>query len=196
LEKNSVVSGSVSGWTALIARSGYTGEDGFELFLAPSDSPKVWNAILEAGDRFQILPAGLGARDTLRTEVKNALYGNDIDDDHTPLDAGMGWVVRMEKGDFIGRASLERQKAEGLKRKWVGFETDKQIPRHGYPILKDGQRVGEVTSGTQSPTLKKPIGLGYVPLALAAEGSTFDVEIRGKPVPARVVKTPFYKRPK
>jgi len=193
--KNSITQGKVSGVDALVARSGYTGEDGFELFVAPSDATKVWNALMEKGAPLGILPCGLGARDSLRTEVKNALYGNDIDDAHTPLEAGLNWVVKLDKPEFIGKPVLDKQKAEGITRKLVGFETEKLIPRHGYPILKDGKRVGEVTSGTQSPTLKKPIGMGYVPLELAVEGATFDVEIRGKPVPARVVKTPFYKRP-
>ena len=195
LHKNSIVPGKVAGIDALIARSGYTGEDGFELFVAPEHAVQVWNALLEKGKPLGVMACGLGARDSLRTEVKNALYGNDIDDAHTPLEAGMNWVVKLEKPDFIGKRALEEQKASGITRKLVGFETEKLIPRHGYPILKDGQRVGEVTSGTQSPTLKKPIGMGYVPLALAVEGAAFDVEIRGKPVPARVVKTPFYKRP-
>ncbi len=195
LPKNSVVSGQIAGCQAHLARTGYTGEDGFELFLAPKDAEKVWNAVLEEGRAINLVPAGLGARDTLRLEVKNALYGNDIDDDHSPLEAGMNWVIKFDKGDFIGKAALEQQKAAGVQRKLIGFETDKQIPRHGYPILKDGKKVGEVTSGTQSPSLKKPIGMGYVPVELANEGSTFDVEVRGKPVAAHVVKTPFYKRP-
>jgi len=192
--KNSITGGEVAGRPALIARSGYTGEDGFELFVAPTHAADVWDALLERGQAFGIQACGLGARDSLRTEVKNALYGNDIDGDHTPLEAGMGWVVKLDKPAFMGKDALVAQKAAGLTRKLVGFETDKLIPRHGYPILKDGVRVGEVTSGTHSPTLKKPIGMGYVPLALAVEGATFDVEIRGKPTPARVVKTPFYKR--
>ncbi|MFN7135221.1 MAG: glycine cleavage T C-terminal barrel domain-containing protein, partial [Myxococcales bacterium] len=179
-----------------VERYGDTGEDEFELYCAPERAPALWNALMEEGHRDGLRPAGLGARDSLRTEMKYALYGNDIDDDHTPLEAGLGWIVKMDKGDFIGRAVLEKQKAEGVKRKLVGFTlTDKGIPRHGYPILKDGQRVGEVTSGTQSPSLKLPIGMGYVPAELAAEGSTFEVEIRGRPVGAKVVKTPFYKKP-
>jgi aminomethyltransferase len=194
MTKNSIRPGAVAGAEGFIARSGYTGEDGFELFLKPADGEKVWNAVLEAGKAVDLIPCGLGARDTLRLEVKNALYGNDIDDDHTPLEAGLGWIVKMDKGDFIGRAPLEAQKAAGIQRKLVGFETEKVPPRHGYAILKDGQKVGEVTSGTVAPSLKRPIGMGYVPVSLSTEGSTFDVEIRGKPVPARVVKTPFYKR--
>jgi len=186
--------GEVAGVPSIVARTGYTGEDGFELYCAPERATSLWDALLAAGAGEGLVPCGLGARDSLRLEMKYALYGNDIDDDHTPLEAGLGWIVKLEKGDFIGRPVLERQKAQGVTRKLVGFTlTDRGIPRHGYRILKDGQPVGEVTSGTQSPSLKQPIGIGYVPAALAAEGSTFDVEIRGKPVPAVVVKTPFYK---
>ncbi|WP_373048959.1 glycine cleavage system aminomethyltransferase GcvT [Vulgatibacter sp.] len=185
----------LGGKAVIMARTGYTGEDGFEIFCQPGDAETLWEALLEAGKADGLQPAGLGARDSLRTEAKLALYGNDIDDDHTPLEAGLGWIVKWDKGDFMGRDALEEQKAEGVQRKLVGFTlTERGIPRHGYPILKDGERVGEVTSGTQSPTLGMPIGLAYVPTELAAEGSTFHVEIRGKPVAAKVVKTPFYKR--
>ena len=187
--------GEVAGARCIVSRTGYTGEDGFELYCPPERAEALWFALLEAGQAEGIKPAGLGARDSLRTEMKYALYGNDIDDDHTPLEAGLGWIVKMDKAEFTGKPALERQKAEGVKRKLVGFElTDAGVPRHGYPILKDGERVGEVTSGTMGPSVKKPIGIGYVPVALAAEGSTFQVEIRGRPAGARVVKTPFYKR--
>ncbi len=187
--------GQVAGLECIISRTGYTGEDGFELYCSPNDAEKLWWALLEAGKGDGLVPAGLGARDSLRTEMKYALYGNDIDDTHTPLEAGLGWIVKMDKGVFIGRDVLEKQKAEGLKRKLVGFElTEAGVPRSHYPILKDGQKVGEVTSGTMGPSVRKAIGIGYVPTALAAEGSTFHVEIRGRPVAARVVKTPFYKR--
>jgi aminomethyltransferase len=187
--------GQVAGVDCIISRTGYTGEDGFELYCAPDAAEKLWWALLEAGKGDGIVPAGLGARDSLRTEMKYALYGNDIDDQHTPLEAGLGWIVKWDKGDFTGRAVLEKQKSEGVKRKLVGFElTEAGIPRAHYPILKDGQKVGEVTSGTMGPSVKKAIGIGYVPPALAAEGSVFQVEIRGRPVGARVVKTPFYKR--
>lgn len=185
--------GQVAGVDCFIARTGYTGEDGFELYCAPRDAVKLWDALLERGSKDGLVPAGLGARDSLRLEMKYALYGNDIDADHTPLEAGLGWIVKMGKGDFVGRAALEKQQAEGVARKLVGFTTtDKGIPRHGYPVLKDGQPVGVVTSGTMSPSLKKPVGMAYVPAASSAEGATFDVEIRGRPVPAIVVKTPFY----
>jgi aminomethyltransferase len=188
--------GSVANVPCIISRTGYTGEDGFELYCAPDDAPKLWFALLDEGKPDGLVPTGLGARDSLRTEMKYALYGNDIDDDHTPLEAGLGWIVKMDKGDFVGRPVLEQQKAKGVSRKLVGFElTEPGVPRHGYPILAGGERVGEVTSGTMGPTVKRPIGMGYVPPALASEGSTFQVEIRGRPVAARVVKTPFWKRP-
>jgi aminomethyltransferase len=187
--------GEVAGVPCIVSRTGYTGEDGFELYCPSDKAEALWNALLEAGKPHGLEPAGLGARDSLRTEMKYALYGNDIDDSHTPLEAGLGWIVKMDKGDFIGRAALEKQKAEGVARKLVGFElTGAGIPRHGYPVLHEGQRVGEVTSGTMGPTVKKPIGIAYVPTALSKEGSTFQVEIRGRPVDARVVKTPFLKK--
>ena len=186
--------GQVAGIPCIVSRTGYTGEDGFELYCPAAESPKLWAALLEAG-KGTLEPTGLGARDSLRTEMKYALYGNDIDDQHTPLEAGLGWIVKMDKGDFIGRAALEKQKAAGVPRKLVGFELQGAgVPRHGYPVFKDGQPVGEVTSGTMGPSVKKPIGLAYVPPALAAEGSTFEVEIRGRKVAAQVVKTPFYKK--
>jgi len=185
----------VEGRPVIAARTGYTGEDGFEIFCRPQDAEALWEAIYAAGKPEGLKLAGLGARDSLRTEAKLALYGNDIDDEHTPLEAGLGWIVKWDKPHFIGKEALEKQKAEGVKRKLVGFTlTERGIPRHGYPVLKDGEQVGVVTSGTQSPTLGMPIGLAYVPTELSAEGSTFHVEIRGKPVAAKVIKTPFYKR--
>jgi aminomethyltransferase len=187
--------GHVAGVEAIISRTGYTGEDGFELYVSPSHAEKLWYALLEAGKGDGCVPAGLGARDSLRTEMKYALYGNDIDDVHTPLEAGLGWITKLDKADFTGKAALLEQKAKGVARKLVGFElTEPGIPRGHYPILKDGQKVGEVTSGTMGPSVKKPIGIGYVPTALSAEGSDFHVEIRGRPVAAKVVKTPFYKK--
>ncbi|HZA50927.1 MAG TPA: glycine cleavage system aminomethyltransferase GcvT, partial [Myxococcaceae bacterium] len=187
--------GDVAGAPCIIARTGYTGEDGFELYCDPPAAEKVWFALLEAGAPDGIKPAGLGARDSLRLEMKYALYGNDIDDDHTPLEAGLGWIVKMDKAEFVGKPALEAQKRDGVKRKLVGFElTEAGIPRHGYPITQDGQPVGDVTSGTMGPSVKKAIGMGYVPTALSPEGSTFHVEIRGRPVGAKVVKTPFWKK--
>lgn len=185
--------GSVAGVPCIISRTGYTGEDGFELYCPPTQAEALWNALLAEGQQDGIKPCGLGARDSLRTEMKYALYGNDIDDAHTALEAGLGWIVKLDKPDFVGKAALVALKEKGLSRKLVGFElTGTGIPRHGYPVLKNGQRVGEVTSGTLGPTVKKPIGMAYVPLELAKEGSTFEVEIRGRPVEAQVVRTPFY----
>ena len=187
--------GDVAGVTCLLARTGYTGEDGFELFSASEQGPKLWAALMEAGRAEGIRPCGLGARDSLRLEMAYRLYGSDMDDGTTPLEAGLGWVVKLDKGDFVGRDALVRQKQQGLARKLVGFLlTDAGIPRHGYPVLQDGRRVGEVTSGTRSPSLGTSIGLAYVPAALAAEGSTFAVEIRGRLAAAKAVKTPFYTR--
>ncbi len=187
--------GAVAGVRCIISRTGYTGEDGFELYCSSADAEKLWFALLDEGEGERLTPAGLGARDSLRTEMKYALYGNDIDEAHTPLEAGLSWIVKMEKGDFIGRAALQRQKAEGVHRKLVGFElTENGIPRHGYGILSQGERVGEVTSGTMGPSVKKAIGMGYVPPELAGEGSAFQVEIRNRPASAKVVKTPFWKR--
>ena len=187
--------GEVAGVPCIIARTGYTGEDGFECFCRPDRGERLWNALLEAGKPDGLEPAGLGARDTLRLEMAYRLYGSDMDDTTTPLEAGLAWVVKTEKGDFVGRDAILRQKAGGLPRKLVGFVlTDSGIGRHGYDVTRDGQKVGTVTSGTRSPSLKTSIGLAYVPPALAAEGSTFAVDIRGRPAAAQVVKTPFYKR--
>jgi aminomethyltransferase len=187
--------GEVAGVASIVARTGYTGEDGFEVFCPSADGPRVWDALIGAGQPERIQPCGLGARDSLRLEVAYRLYGQDMDDGTTPLEAGLGWVVKLDKGDFIGREALVRQKEKGLTRKLVGFVlTEPGIARHGHPVLQEGRKVGEVTSGTRSPTLQIPIGLAYVPPALAAEGSAFAVEIRGRPVAAKVVKTPFYLR--
>jgi aminomethyltransferase len=187
--------GTVAGVACLVARTGYTGEDGFELFCPAAQTEKVWDALIEAGRPEGIQPAGLGCRDTLRLEMAYRLYGSDMDDETSPLEAGLGWVVKLDKGDFIGRAALLRQKEQGLARKLVGFQlTEAGIARHGHPVVRDGAPVGLVTSGTRSPTLKTSIGLAYVPSALAAEGSALAIEIRGKPVAATVVKTPFLSR--
>jgi aminomethyltransferase len=187
--------GTVAGVPCLVARTGYTGEDGFELFCKAQDAVRLWDALLETGRPEGIQPCGLGCRDSLRLEMAYRLYGSDMDDDATPLEAGLGWVVKLDKGDFIGRDALLRQKAAGLSRKLVGFQlTQAGIARHGYPVVQDGRPVGVVTSGTRSPSLGTSIGLAYVPPALAAEGSTFAVDIRGRPVAATVVKTPFYTR--
>ena len=173
----------------IVARTGYTGEDGFEIFCPPEKAKQLWDTLRGKG----AVPCGLGARDSLRLEVAYRLHGNDLDEDHTPLEAGLGWIVKLDKpAGFIGADALKKQKAEGLKRRLVGFKlTGKGIARHGYPVLSQGDRVGEVTSGTMSPVLKQPIGLAWVPAALSKEGTSFEVEIRGKAVAATVVKTPF-----
>ncbi|MBI4277930.1 MAG: glycine cleavage system aminomethyltransferase GcvT [Armatimonadetes bacterium] len=187
----------VAGRSARIARTGYTGEDGFEIFTTPEDAGPVWEALMKAGRGAGLLPAGLGARDTLRLEAGYLLYGQDMDRTITPLEAGLGWSVKLEKGGFIGRDALARQKEQGLRRRLVGFEVmDRAVARHGYPVLSGGAKIGDVTSGTFSPTLVKSIGMGCVPAAHAEPGSEVQVEIRGKAVPARVVKLPFYKRPR
>lgn len=189
--------GKVSGAEAIVSRTGYTGEDGFEVYVAPDAAAPLFRKMLGAGREKGVIPAGLGARDTLRLEAKMALYGNDIDHTTTPVEADLGWIVKLGKGDFFGREVLEREKSEGPKRKLVGFEMiDRGIARHGYPIVDGDEEVGIVTSGTHSPTLGKAIGLAYVPPALAAEGTEIKILIRGKQARARVVPTPFYKRPK
>jgi len=190
------VSGQLEDVPLLIARTGYTGEDGFELFIKRKQAEGIWQKLLEAGRAKGLVPVGLGARDTLRLEAKMALYGNDIDATTNPLDAGLGWAVKMDKGNFIGKEALARVKANGPKRKLVGFEMqDRAIARHGYPVVINGETVGNVTSGAPSPTLSKNIGLAYLPIAHSAIGTTIQVIIRGKPTQAVVVKTPFYTRP-
>jgi aminomethyltransferase len=189
--------GEVAGVRATLSRTGYTGEDGYEVFVPPKQAPAVWNAILEAGKADGVIPAGLGARDTLRLEAAMRLYGNDIDAETTILEADLEWIIGWKKENFIGREALLRQKASGLTRRLVGFEmTDRAIARHGYPVMVAGQPAGVVTSGTQTPFLKKAIGMAYVPASHTAEGTEFDVEIRGRLNRARVVPLPFYKRPK
>lgn len=187
----------------LLARTGYTGEDGFELFVGACDLPPVWEKLLEEGRPFEIQPIGLGARDTLRLEAGLPLYGNDLDETTTPLEAGLEWTIAWEKGDFIGRETLERQKEDGVPRRLVGFELKGPgVPRIGYPILHEGKSVGQVTSGTAVPSeygagWEEPlrgIGMGYVPPSLTQAGTPLSIEIHGKPVMALVVKLPFYKR--
>lgn len=174
-----------------ISRTGYTGEDGFELYFPGEHAETIWNALTASGE---VTPAGLGARDSLRLEMGMALYGNDLDDTTTPLEASLGWLVKMKKGDFVGRDALAKQKDEGLKRKLVGFSTtERSFPRHGYPVFVKGKPSGEVRSGTMSPTLGIPIGTAYVPPDSAAEGSPLEIEIRGRRIPATVQKMPFYK---
>jgi len=185
--------GAVAGVPALISRTGYTGEDGFELYVPAGRAEHLWHALMEGGRDGGIQPIGLGARDTLRLEMKFALYGNDIDATTNPLEAGLGWVVKPAKGDFAGRAAIEELRARGVARKLVGFEMiERAVARHGYPILDGGERVGVVTSGSFAPSVERCIGMGYVPARLAAVGAELDVEIRGQAQRARVARTPFY----
>ena len=189
--------GRVEGLPAIVARSGYTGEDGFELYLDPREAERIWNRILEAGGPVGLLPCGLASRNTLRLEAKMALYGNDIDQTTTLLEADLGRVCKFDKGDFIGRARLIEQKERGVTRQLVGFEViDKGIARDHCPILIDGREVGQVTSGSHAPWLKKSIGLAYLPIESAAIGTRFEIEVRGRRLAAEVVPTPFYKRSK
>ncbi len=183
--------GLVAGQPAIISRTGYTGEDGFELYVDNEYAVPIWNALMDTG---KVAPAGLGARDTLRLEMGMALYGNDIDDTVTPLEANLAWLVKLNKGEFVGRDVLAAQKEQGVPKKLIGFTMqERNFPRHGYPVFSNGQQSGVVCSGTMSPTLGIPIGTAYLPAAGAKEGTTFEVEIRGKRVPATVVKPPFYK---
>jgi len=189
--------GEVANVRGTISRTGYTGEDGFEVFVPPQSADRVWQAILESGKAAGIIPCGLGARDTLRLEASMRLYGNDIDETTTALEADLGWIVGWKKDDFVGAASLRDQKAAGVTRKIVGFEMlDRGIARHGYDALVGGAKAGVVTSGTQTPFLKRAIGMAYLPVEHTAPGTEFDVDIRGRRTRARVVPMPFYKRPK
>jgi aminomethyltransferase len=185
------VEGEVAGNPMIISRTGYTGEDGFELYHDVKYSLPLWDALMAGGD---VAPAGLGCRDTLRLEMGMALYGNDIDSTVTPLEANLAWLVKLKKGDFVGSQVMQNQKTNGVAMKLVGFTLeDRNIPRHGYQVYTNGQPNGRVCSGSMSPTLGIPIGTCYLPTPLAKEGTTFEVEIRGKRVPATVVKMPFYK---
>jgi aminomethyltransferase len=179
----------------IISATGYTGSGGFEIYIKNEDAQKVWERVFEAGASFGIEPIGLGARDTLRLEMGYCLYGNDIDDTTSPLEAGLGWITKLDKPDFVDKAFLVAQKEAGITRKLVAFEMiDKGIPRHDYPIVDAaGTIIGKVTSGTQSPSLDIAIGLGYVPVELASEGTEIMIQIRNKSLKARIVKLPFYK---
>ncbi len=179
-----------------VARTGYTGEDGVEIFCAPGDVTQVFRSLVELGAPLGLRPAGLGARDTLRLEARLSLYGNDIDETTNPIEAGLGWVVKIDKGDFIGRDALARVKANGPARKLVGFEmVGRGIARHGYALHDaNGAKVGVCTSGSPSPTTGKNIGLGYLPATMSAVGTSIMVDCRGRLIEAKVVKTPFYKR--
>ncbi|MCI0719838.1 MAG: glycine cleavage system aminomethyltransferase GcvT [Acidobacteria bacterium] len=189
--------GKIADLHCLFTRTGYTGEDGFELYFDPRSSEHVWNLLMEAGSGEGLVPAGLGARNTLRLEAKMALYGHEISDQTTPWEADLAWVVKLEKGEFIGKEALLRQKEVGIQRKLVGFEmVGKGIGRDGYPVLIDRQQAGFVTSGGPSPYLKKNIGLAYVPVSHSEVGMEIEIQVRTQAVPARIVKTPFYTKPK
>ncbi len=187
--------GEVASVRCTISRTGYTGEDGFELFVPPASAERVWDAVLQAGRGAGVIPAGLGARDTLRLEAGMRLYGNDMDETTTVLEADLGWIVGWKKPEFLGSDVLQAQRANGAPRRLVGFETlDRGIARHGYDVFIDDARVGTVTSGTQTPYLKKAIGMAYLPADRAAAGTEFDIDVRGRRVRAGVVSMPFYKR--
>jgi aminomethyltransferase len=186
----------LAGTPVLIARAGYTGEDGFEVGFPVQHSQRLWDAILGAGAEFGLEPAGLGARDTLRLEMKYCLYGNDLDQTTNPIEAGLGWITKLDKGDFIGRSALAQIKAGTPRRKLVGFELEgRNLARNGFVIWKNGEQIGEVTSGGFSPSLQKSIGLGYIATPHSALGAEIQIEVRSRMVNARVVKTPFYQRP-
>lgn len=186
------VEGKADGVPAIISRTGYTGEDGFELYVPAAEAARLWRRILAVGAPVGLTPVGLGARDTLRLEMAYPLYGHDLNDVTTPLEAGLSWVVKLEKGEFVGREALRDQQATGVRRRLAGFVVSGGVARHGYPLASvEGSTCGEVTSGSFSPTLGQNIGLGYLPAELAGEGQEVRVDIRGKLVPATVTKTPF-----
>ena len=194
------VHGEVDTVTAIISRTGYTGEDGFEVYAAPDQAERLWNKMLDAGNFGSddgVLPCGLAARNTLRLEAGMCLYGHEIDEETTLLEANLGWITKLAKGEFIGREALQKQKAEGVKRKLIGFEvTDRGIARDGQDILVDGTRIGNVTSGSPAPFLKKNIGMGYVPTEFADAEQQIQIDVRGKMIGGQVVSLPFYKRPR
>ena len=185
----------VDGVPCLVSRTGYTGEDGFEIYCPWDEALRLWETLLQAGSDEGLIPCGLGARDTLRFEAKLPLYGHEIDDETTPIESGLGIFVKLDKPAFNGQDVLVRQKAEGVSKRLVGFEmVERGIARAGYPIAKDGKGVGRVTTGSYAPTLDKSLGLGYVPPSLTAVGTELEIVIRGKGVKAQIIKTPFYKR--
>lgn len=187
--------GKIAGEEVIVSRTGYTGEDGFEIYSFSNNPGKIWKAIMKEGTLQGMLPVGLGARDTLRLEACLMLYGNDIDESTTVLEAGLGWLVKFKKGDFLGKDVLLAQKEKGIKRRLVGFElVDRGVPRPHYSVFLEGKKVSEVTSGTFAPYLKKSIGLTYLPVEYTEEGTEIQVEIRGRKVKAKIVQIPFYKR--
>lgn len=185
--------GVVEGVEGFISRTGYTGEDGFELYVPAEAGMDLWRALMKAGGEADLIPTGLGCRDSLRLEMGYALYGNDLDEEHTPLESGLGWITKLDKGDFLGRDVLVRQKEEGVSRKLVGLKlTERGFPRHGYPIVSQEEDVGEITSGVVSPSLGIGVAMGYVPTELAKKGTELGVRIRDKVIPAVVQRPPFY----
>lgn len=186
--------GKVAGVDAVISRTGYTGEDGFELYIDAKDAVTLWRKLIAEGGVEGIIPTGLGARDSLRLEMGYALYGNDIDDKHTPLEAGLAWVTKLDKAEFVGKEALAKQKETGVRQRLVGFVLkDRGFPRHGYEVRVSGEPAGEVTSGTVSPSLEQGIGLAYVPAEAAKPGTEIQIMVRDKATPAEVVRAPFYK---
>ena len=191
------VEAQVAGVPSIVSRTGYTGEDGFEVYCPADAAEKLWRVVRKAGEPHDLALAGLGARDTLRLEAKMALYGNDIDDQTSVLEADLGWIAKLDKGDFVGRDVLLRQRAEGLRRKLVGFETEgRAVARHGFKVFRGEQEIGAVTSGSFSPTLGKNIGLAYLPAGMWEPGTPFEIEVRGRKERAKVARTPFYSRPR
>ena len=187
--------GEVDSVPCLISRTGYTGEDGFELYAPAEAGADLWRSLVAHGSADGLVPVGLGARDTLRLEAKMALYGNDIDESTTPLEADLAWIVRMGKGEFVGKAALAAQRERGIERKLVGFAmSGRPIARHGYAVLHAGREVARVTSGSHAPYLKRNIGLAYLPIAIAVPGVRIEIDVRGRAEPAEVVPTPFYRR--
>jgi len=185
--------GEVAGVSGVVSATGYTGEDGFELYMPAAEAESLWDALIDAGSEHGLIPAGLGARDTLRLEVGYALYGNDLDESHTPLESALGWITKLDKGEFVGREALAAQKERGVEQRLVGLRlTERGIPRPGYSILVDGEPTGVVTSGTMSPSLGEGIALGYVPVSHAKAGSEIAVDIRGRAIPGVVQRPPFY----
>jgi glycine cleavage system T protein (aminomethyltransferase) len=192
LSSFAVAEGDVADARAIVSRTGYTGEDGFEIYLAPGDAERVWDRILDAGAADGVVPVGLGARDTLRLEKGLMLYGNDIDEQTTPLEAGLGWAVKLDKGEFVGRDALRRQKAEGLRRRLIGLtQHGGPPPRHGYPVVCDGRPAGVVTSGTKSPTLGYGIALAMIETAATDSACGLAIEIRSRQHPAEIARLPF-----
>jgi aminomethyltransferase len=191
------VEGAVMGTRAIVARTGYTGEDGFEIYFAPEHAERIWDVILDAGQEFGIRPCGLGARNTLRLEAGMALYGHEIHSTISPFEAGLGWIVKLDKGDFIGRAALMRQKEHSISRGLIGFEMiGRGIGRDDYEVFIDGMPAGWVTSGGPSPTLNRNIGMCYLPAGYAKPGQRIQIIVRNQPVDAVTTSTPFYKRVK